>query len=137
MRKKETPSSEYIANFLAFVRDVKAETVTAENHVSELDGATTDWKHQIELGSYADRAKAATQLSHVLKERRKYKNVVDINKQLVEYLNSPEFTVCYRKLEQLLGQVRKQERYVESRNYTPRTVTALPIMTNKYIEEEN
>lgn len=130
-------SSECLSEFLEFVRATRANVVDAENHIAELDGATGDWKHQIELGPYCERAKAATQLSHVLKERRKYKDIYDVNKQLSDYFATSEFTVVYRKLEQILGAVRKQEKYViQDRRYNPRTVKSLPISSNIHNEEK-
>lgn len=121
-------SSEQLSNFLTFVRNIQKETDAAYERVNKLDEATGDWKHQIELGSYKDRAKAATQLNHVLKERRQYKNVVDVNQELVTYLRSDEFKRVYKQLEQLLGKVRKQENYVScTRIYQPRVVENLPM----------
>ena len=103
--------------------------------VNDYDKATGDLKHQIELGAYKDRNKAATALKQVLQKRRIHKDYVDINSELNNYFRDPEFIKVYRKLEQILGTVRKQEKYVEGqRVYKPRYSSAL--LTIKTKEEE-
>lgn len=123
-------SSEHLSEFLSFVRCVRTFREFAENTVSDDDKKSQDIMHQIELGCYKDRAKFATQLAHIRQHRRKYKDYITINQQLCDYFNSQEFVKVYNKLEQILGDVRKQERYVEShRTYNPRILTTLTIPT--------
>lgn len=133
MKKEDKKSSEYISEFLNFTRDVQSQYDFHFNAVNDYDKETGDLKHQIELGPYKDRNKAATALKWALLKRRVHKDYVDINSELVKYFNDPDFIKVFRKLEQLLGAVRKQEKYVEGqRVYRPRsTISTLTINTKK------
>ena len=125
-------SSEYISNFLAFTRYVQSEYKLKHEDVGTCDNATQDILHQIELGSYKERNKFTTQLAKVRRERRVAKDFVDINKQIVEYVQSDEFKKVYKSLEQLLGEVRKKEAYVENhRQYNARVYNNLPISSKE------
>lgn len=135
MKKEDKKSSEYISEFLNFTRDLQAQFDYHFNAVNDYDKATGDLKHQIELGPCRDRNKAATALKRVLQKRRIHKDFVDVNSELVKYFKDPEFIKVYRRLEQILGSVRKQEKYVEGqREYRPRCSSTL--LTIKTKEEE-
>lgn len=112
--KEEQKSSEFLSTFLEFTRRVKTEYHYNFSSVNLQDCAIGDFKHQIELGSYRDRNKAATQLKNALQARRAHKDFVEVNSALVEYFDGDEFQRVYKKLEQLLGVVRKNEKYIES-----------------------
>ena len=134
MREKEDKkSSEYISEFLNFTRDLQDLFDFHYDAVNDCDCACGDLKHQIELGPYKDKNKAATALKKVLQRRRIHKDFVDVNSELVKYFKDPEFIKVYRRLEQLLGAVRKQEKYVEGqRVYRPRsTISTLTIKTKE------
>ena len=133
MKKEDKKSSEYISEFLNFTRDLQALFDFHYGAVNDCDCACGDLKHQIELGPYKDRNKAATAFKKVLQKRRIHKDFVDVNSELVKYFKDPEFIKVYRRLEQLLGAVRKQEKYVEGqRVYRPRrTVSTLTIKTTE------
>ena len=107
-------SSENISNFLTFCKNIGTDYKNHYDNVNKYDKETQDVLHQLELGSYKERPKFATALSKIRKERRKSKNFVDINKELVEYLTTPEFIKVQRQLQQLLGICRKQEAHVEN-----------------------
>lgn len=133
MKKEDKKSSEYISEFLNFTRDLQALFDFHYGAVNDCDCACGDLKHQIELGPYKDRNKAATAFKKVLQKRRIHKDFVDVNSELVKYFKDSEFVKVYRRLEQLLGAVRKQEKYVEGqRVYRPRsTVSTLTIKTKE------
>ena len=133
MKKEDKKCSEYISEFLNFTRDLQALFDFHHGAVNDCDCACGDLKHQIELGPYKDRNKAATAFKKVLQKRRIHKDFVDVNSELVKYFKDPEFIKVYRRLEQLLGAVRKQEKYVEGqRVYRPRsTVSTLTIKTKE------
>ena len=135
MKKEDKKSSESISEFLNFTRDLQAQFDYHFNAVNDYDKATGDLKHQIELGPCKDRNKAATALKKVLQKRRIHKDFVDVNSELVKYFKDPDFIKVYRRLEQLLGAVRKQEKYVEGqREYRSRYSSTL--LTIKTKEEE-
>lgn len=121
-------TSQQLSDFLSFVREITAEYHSSFTEVGICDKETDDLLHQIELGSYKERGKFATKLALVRSRRRIHKNVVDVNKELVAYLEENEFKKVYRKLEQLLGNCRKQEQYVENeRIYKPKVRSDLTI----------
>lgn len=107
-------SSENISNFLTFCKSVSSEYKTHYEAVNKYDYETQDVLHQLELGSYKQRARFANALAKIRKQRRISKDFVDINATLVEYMTTPEFIKVQRQLEQLLGACRKQEAHVES-----------------------
>ena len=133
MKKEDKKSSEYVSEFLNFTRDLQALFDMHYGAVNDCDCISGDLKHQIELGPCKDRNKAATAFKNALKKRRVHKDFVDVNSELVKYFRDPEFIKVYRRLEQLLGAVRKQEKYVEGqRVYRPRsTVSTLTIKTKE------
>lgn len=121
-------SSEVLSQFLELVRDVIKTTQSTKEDLDVVEKETIDLLHEIELGSYKTRSKYATQLANVRKRRRKLKDYLCVNEQLNEYFTSKEFTQVYKKLETLLGTVRKQENYVKQhREYTARVCNNLTI----------
>lgn len=121
-------TSEHLSSFLNFSRELLKNYY---KHVDELDifeKETQDILHQIELGSYKSRNKFATRLATVRRKRRVVKDYVEINKELVSFLESNEFIKVHRKLENLLGTCRNEERRIENkRNYNAKVIKDLPI----------
>lgn len=133
--KNNSKTSEQLSTFLAFVRALTSEYDYQHDEVNKYDKETQDILHQFEFGSRKERAKFATQLSRIRKQRRISKDFVDVNSELVQYLKSHEFVAMQRKLEQYLGNCRKQERYVEQqRSYRSRVRDDLTIRT---VTEDN
>ena len=122
-------TSQYLDTFLKFSRQVKSDYDYYYNSVGDLDEATQDVMHQLELGDYKDRGKFATKLSHIRKERRQHKDYVDVLSPLYKFFkDDPNWRACEKKLIEVLGQVRKQENYVEGqRAYRPRSLNNLTI----------
>lgn len=89
MKKEDKKSSEYISEFLNFTRDLQDLFDFHYDAVNDCDCACGDLKHQIELGPYKDRNKAATALKKVLQRRRIHKDFVDVNSELVKYFKDP------------------------------------------------
>lgn len=122
-------SSEYISEFLNFMRTVQTEYEAEFASVGECDNETSDLLHQIELGSYTDRKRFATQLAHCRQRRREHKDYTDVHYKLYEYFKRDKDAIAfYRRMEQLLGDVRKAEKNIEStRSYYPRVRKDLTI----------
>ncbi len=141
MNKKanEKKTSEYISEFLNFLRVIHSTYEYSENAMNDADAATQDLLHQIELGSYADRRKFATKLAQVRKTRRAYKDYIEITKPLYDLINRHDFIKIQRELEQILGQVRKQEKWIlgQGRSYRPRIIKDLTIkLTEQTADKE-
>lgn len=118
----EVRRSQYIELFLGFLRDAGAEYVWAQEKEVEQDALTQDILHCLELENlgYHERARLGTMLSKVRRERRKYKDAVEELQPVMQFLCENRKTV--NMMEQLLGAVRKQEKYHDNRNYHPKVL---------------
>lgn len=118
--KEERRVSEYISDFLNFVEQSKKDYTMAVNGEQRQNDLTQDIMHKIELEhlTYGDRAKIVTQLRKVRKDRRGYKDHMELLEPIIKY--SEENKRAMELLKQLLGQVRKIETRHENRVYTPR-----------------
>ena len=129
----ERKTSEEISKFLSFTRELSKEFEHISNEIDQKEAETQDILHQFEFGLARDRSRFATKLARIRRERRELKDFIDVNDGIAKYLKDPEFVKVYRRLEQLLGEVRKQEKYVESqRTYRPRVYKYWPF---KHAEE--
>lgn len=88
---------------------------------SNADAATQDILHHIELeeNSQLDYIYEGLQLHRVRRERRHAKDTQRLTKPIREWMAANKRVI--RDLEKLLGEVRRQERYIENRSYTPKT----------------
>lgn len=122
-------TSEYLSTFLKFVKTVKSDYKYSFDEVGKHDKETQDLLHQLELGDPKSRAKYATQLTKIRKSRRQHKDYVDTLKALNDYfLTDPKWVQVEKRLTELLGEVRKQETYVNTqRAYRPRSLDNLTI----------
>ena len=116
-------TSKYIEEFLNFLRNVQNEYTWSTEKKKEQEDLTQDLLHCIELGElgYHERAKIAVYLMEARKERRQYKDRVEELECVVGFVNANKKFI--NELEQLLGEVRKQERYHANRSYHPRVLT--------------
>ena len=92
-------------------------------HIEDLK--TSDILHKLELENlnYKERAKLATQLATIRKDRRKYKDEYDEYEEYIDIVNfAKENEKLIHQLEQLLGSVRKIEKYHSERQYVPRVI---------------
>lgn len=122
-------TSEYLSTFLRFVKTVKADYKYSFEEVGNYDSMTQDLLHQLELGDPKTRGKYATQLTKVRKARRQHKDYVATLQALNEYFTTdPKWIQVEKRLTELLGEVRKQETYVNNqRAYRPRSLDNLTI----------
>ncbi len=89
---------------------------------AEQDALTQDILHCLELESlgYHDRARLAAMLSESRKVRRKYKDAMEELAPVIQFIDQNKKII--NTLEQLLGAVRKQEKYHENRSYHPKVL---------------
>lgn len=89
-----------------------------------MDAMTQDYLHNLELGQldHRERAKLATGLRDCRRRRRAYKDITVILWPLVDFLDSADGKKLVSMLREVLGQTRKEERYLQNRVYTPRTI---------------
>ncbi len=114
-------NSEHISSFLKFLKDIQTDYNIALETEKEADRETQDILHRLELGndSYHDMAQMSKIIKSVRLERRKAKDAKTEAEPVMRWLKESPQTV--RVLEQLLGEVRKAEKYNSNRHYTNKT----------------
>lgn len=120
-RCPKTQYSAQIENFLRFLTNCDEEYNIAVQSESDADAATQDILHHIELeeNSQLDYIYEGLQLHRVRMERRHAKDTQRLTKPIREWMAANKRVI--RDLEKLLGELRRQERYIENRSYTPKT----------------
>lgn len=124
--KKDVTLSTKLSEVISMFNSCLTDYQNAYTEVNNCDKATQDILHAIELGDYKDRDKLATRLAHVRRERRKWKDVVDITEPLYTIITSQDkIDVKYflKKLNEVLGETRKRERSKSNRIYLPKVLT--------------
>lgn len=113
--------SEGIKQFTDFVKEnSKLYQIALENMKTE-DKRLQDFLHAIEFESNAKkRSKICTKLHRSRVERRKYKDIVEEREEIVIFFSDPQHKKTLDQLSQLLGKVRKAEKYHKDRTYYPR-----------------
>ena len=114
--------SEQITNFLNFITAAQSHYKFCEEERERQDALTQDFLHSLELDnlSCGERSKLATKLKINRKDRRYYKDRVEELKPIITFFEEPQNKKVLDKLQQVLGQVKKQERYHEYRTYIPK-----------------
>lgn len=114
-------TSEEIGRFLRFLEQAEKDYVWAAEEMTRAEGLTQDLLHQLELVSvsYHGRANLAKRLKECRIHRRKMKDMFMMYGPVVEFLRNEKGKLMASQLQQVLGKVRKQERYLEERKYTP------------------
>ena len=116
----EKTLSEQLADFLDLLKDVPASYNYMVDNMKEQDAATQDILHSYELDDlkYKERAKLSTTLGQVRKKRRAYKDGVEELEPLFKFVNDNKRFLD--NLRNVLGDVRKAEKYHSGRKYYPR-----------------
>ncbi len=127
--------SEMLKQFLDFARDCETAYSLCSDNVPRLDKATQDLLHQLEFGSYKERSKTANMLAKIRRERRESKDSVALLQPLVELTSTNDGRKFIRQLQIVLGEIRKIEKSMDNRIYTPRVITTIEIASmNKAVE---
>jgi hypothetical protein len=116
--------SEQLTNFLNFVSSARSHYAFCYEQVFMQDKLTQDYLHSLELDNldYKERGKIATKIVTNRKDRRYYKDRVEELEPIVTFFDDPQNKKVFDKLQQVLGQVRKQEEYHKDRTYIPRVL---------------
>lgn len=112
--------SQYIELFLNFIRKAGSEYEWHKEKEKEQDSLTQDILHCLELEEmgYHERARLGKYLSDVRKERRKHKDALEELEPVIQFIDGNRKAI--KAMEQMLGAVRKQEKYHENRSYHPK-----------------
>lgn len=124
-------SSEYIADFLGFLRQSQEDYSIAKSMDSDMEKETQDILHRIELeeNSYHEYAKLSRGMREVRQKRREAKDRWSQLEPVVNWVAEHEETI--KSMEKLLGEVRKIERFEENRYYIPKTEIVSQILGEK------
>lgn len=113
--------SDEIKRFLDFLEENRRLYEFALESMKIEDKKLQDYLHAIEFESTAkQRSKICTNLHKSRIDRRRYKDIVEEREDLVKFLGEPQHKKTLDQLTQLLGRVRKVERYHRDRTYIPR-----------------
>lgn len=116
--------SDYIDEFLTFLREAWLEYHIAQGLESDTDKESQDILHWVEFhcGEPVDEEtseKIQRVLGEVRQRRRQAKNTQAVMKPVIEWLG--ENGSIKKSLEQLLGSVHKAEKYIQNQHYTQKT----------------
>lgn len=125
--------SKYIENFLIFIKDVQVDYNVNIEEENRNNDETQDLLHTLELTNltYHQKAKIANKLIEVRQERRDFKNKELIITPIVEWINDNQDVI--KKLQKLLGEVRKIESKCDNSSYLYKTDIAKELLN---IEED-
>lgn len=113
--------SEKIRAFLDFVEECRELNSMARSGMGEEDKRHQDLIHAIEFEEHPDRiAQIGARLHQNRVERRVYKDLFEVTEPIVQFAQDPQNKKTLDQMRQLLGKVRKVEKYHENRVYIPR-----------------
>lgn len=113
--------SDEIKRFLDFVTESKEIYDMALDAMHLEEKKTQDFLHAIEFETSAkEQSKICTRLHRSRQERRRNKDLVEEREDLVKFFQDPQHKRTLDQLTQLLGRVRKVEKYHADRTYYPR-----------------
>lgn len=114
--------------------DYKKEYNYAKDAVDNLEKLTQDLLHKLELDNtkYSEKAKIATQLSIVRKDRRHYKNIIDVYEPLMA-LDS----LMVSKVAIALATAKQRNTSLDKRSYKPRILKIELVQTTPKRKQEN
>ncbi|MBS6195465.1 MAG: hypothetical protein KH828_07790 [Clostridiales bacterium] len=113
--------SEQIKSFLDFVDESRKTYSMSLDSMHLEEKKLQDFLHAIEFEPSAkERSKICTKLHTSRKERRRYKDIVEEREEIVKFFQDPQHKKTLDQMTQLLGRVRKVEKYHRDRTYYPR-----------------
>lgn len=113
--------SEKIKAFLDFVEESKKLHKLAMESMKLEDKKLQDFLHAIEFEPNAkERSKICTKLHESRMARRRHKDIMESCEPIVQFFQDPQNKRTLDKMTQLLGEVRKVEKYHKDRQYFPR-----------------
>lgn len=121
-------TSKHIEDFLNFMKYAQQEYEWSIQKEKEQEELTQDLLHCLELEDlgYHERARVAKYLKETRQERRQHKDSVEELAAVTEFAKANKKFL--NELEQILGAVRKQEKYHANRSYRPRVLKAEDII---------
>ena len=117
-------TSEEISRFLKFLEQTEKDYAWAIEEMNRAENLTQDYLHQLELlpSTYHGRAHLAKRLKECRIRRRRMKDTFVVYGPVVELLRTERGKLIVNQLQQVLGKVRKEEKFLEERKYTPKVM---------------
>lgn len=120
--------------FVEHFRRLKEKYAFYNNAVQELDKATQDILHKLELDrlSSGEKCKWATQLSNIRKDRRYYKDKAEALKALIDCIDeSKSFANEVNRFGNVAGNLRKNYSNRQYRKYAPKFIKEMKINSQR------
>lgn len=118
---EQVMNSEKIKKFLDFIEECQNAYTLAYENMKREDERLQDLLHAIEFETKArERSKLCTKLHNSRIERRENKNIVELTEDIICFFQEPQHRKTLEQMKQLLGKVRKVEKYHNSREYKPK-----------------
>lgn len=114
----KTISSEQVSEFVKNVLQLKNEYKVAEANLSLADKRTCDFQHYLEFGLCDD--KMLEEFTQNLRARRGFKDQIYLSVPLIDWIEKNN--KAFGSLAQVIGEMRKREKQLANRIYTPRVV---------------
>ena len=113
--------SETVKLFLDFVDESRTLYSQSLEEMKREERKQQDYLHQIEFESNSkERNKICTKLHRSRRERRRYKDAVESCEPVVRFFQDSQNKKTLDKMTQLLGELRRVEKYHQNRTYRQR-----------------
>lgn len=121
----DNTTSQKISDFLKFLSQATSDYSFSKQEVGRLEQLTQDYLHKLELqeGNYHERARVAAAIRRCRLERRIHKDRIAVLEPVVQCMTTDRGKMMVSQLQQMLGDVRKEERATKDRHYVPRVLS--------------
>ena len=117
----EKKISEQVKGFLDFVDECRELNSMAYDGVGEEDKRHQDLMHEIEFEDNPKKiAEKGMRIHQNRVQHRVYKDMYEVTFPVIEFVREPQNKKALDSARQLLGRIRKVEKYHENRVYIPR-----------------
>ena len=129
--------SDFLSTFLQFMREAKSDYAYYNDLVKKCQDQTQDILHTLELQNLnaVQMMKLTKELISIRRERRTYKNFVEVYEPIINFMDNNSTGKCIKDLERLLGQVRKVEKYHSDRQYRLKTKNHIIIDGGEIVDD--
>ena len=140
MMQKDTSSySEELTRFIRFLEGAKKRYDDCKLELGRQELLKTDLLHLLELKctSAQERTIVSEKLQRCLLWRRECKDTIALLEPLILFMDTDKGKFVINQLPQVLGNVRKEEKRISLRSYSPRIMTYEEFETSLTPEEPN
>lgn len=124
MSDKQVLLSETVSRFLLDMDQAQKDYNWALQEESRMEKLTQDYLHMLEFGDldYRRRAAVAKAIKECRVKRRESKDIINTTEPLVDFFNGERGKMLISQLQQVLGKIRKEEKFIEQRTYIPKVL---------------